>query len=65
MKSEQGEIYSDFDLDLEKTASNIEEKRKGKYTVTVERTMKGKANSGGHEFLFKNFNGDIYIRKGK
>ncbi len=66
MKSEQGEIYSDFDLELEKTTNKVEEKGKGKgrYKVTVERVMKGKVNGGGQEFLFKNFNGDIYIRKG-
>ncbi|MBI2428301.1 MAG: DUF4097 family beta strand repeat protein [Ignavibacteriales bacterium] len=67
MKSEQGEIYSDFDLDLEKTTSKVEEKGKsrGRYKVTVERALKGKVNGGGQEILFKNFNGNIYIRKGK
>ncbi len=67
MRSEQGEIYSDFDLELEKTTSKVEEKGKGRgrYKVTVERALKGKVNGGGQEFLFKNFNGNIYIRKGK
>lgn len=67
LKSEQGEIYSDFDLDLEKTTSKVEEKGKsrGRYKVTVERALKGKVNGGGQEILFKNFNGNIYIRKGK
>jgi hypothetical protein len=67
MKSEQGEIYSDFDLDIEKTTSRVEEKgkQKGRYKVSIERALKGKVNGGGQEILFKNYNGNIYIRKAK
>jgi hypothetical protein len=38
---------------------------KGKFHVTLEKVMKGTINGGGQEFRFNNFNGDIYIRKGK
>ena len=67
MKAEQGEIYSDFELDLEKTTSKVEEKGKGKgrYKVSIERAMKAKVGGGGQEMLFKNYNGNIYIRKAK
>jgi hypothetical protein len=67
MRSEQGEIYSDFDLDIEKTTSRVEEKGKGKgrYKVSIERALKAKINGGGQEVLFKNYNGNIYIRKAK
>ena len=67
MKAEQGEIYSDFDLDLEKTTSKVEEKgkEKGRYKVSIERALKAKVNGGGQEILFKNYNGNIYIRKAK
>jgi hypothetical protein len=31
----------------------------------VEKAMRGVINGGGVEMQFSNFNGDIYIRKGK
>ncbi|MGB2869885.1 MAG: DUF4097 family beta strand repeat-containing protein [Bacteroidota bacterium] len=67
LKSEQGEIYTDFDIAMEKTSTKVEDntKGKGKFRVTLEKGMKGKVNGGGSEMQFKNFNGDIYIRKGK
>ena len=66
LKSEQGEIYTDFDVVMEKTATKVEEEGKGKRKrIVLEKGMKGTINGGGAEMLFKNFNGDIYIRKGK
>ena len=66
LKSEQGEIYTDFDVVMEKTATKVEEEGKGKRKrIVLEKSMKGTINGGGAEMLFKNFNGDIYIRKGK
>ena len=35
----------------------------GKYRVKVDKTVKGTINGGGQEMQFKNFNGNIYIRK--
>jgi len=68
MKSEMGDIYSDFDLKLEKTSAKVEESgrgKKGKFLVTIEKGMRGTVNGGGMDIQFKNYNGDIYIRKGK
>ncbi len=68
MQTEQGEIYSDFDMKMETSHSKMEEnkrEREGKYRVTLERMMTGSINGGGQEVLVKNFNGSIYIRKGK
>ena len=66
LKSEQGEIYSDFDVQMQKTDARVDksEKGKGKYRVTVEKAMRGTINGGGQEIQFNNFNGSIYIRKG-
>ena len=66
LKSEQGEIYSDFDVQMQKTDARVDknERGKGKYRVTVEKTMRGTINGGGQEIQFSNFNGSIYIRKG-
>ena len=66
LKSEQGEIYSDFDVQMQTTAARVDknEKGKGKYHVTIEKVMRGTINGGGQEMQFNNFNGSIYIRKG-
>lgn len=68
LKNVQGEIYSDFDLAIEKTATKVEENpkgKRGKYRVTLDKGMRGAINGGGPEYKFTNYNGDIYIRKGK
>jgi len=68
ISDEQGQVYSDFDMQLEKSKPIVEEssqKKEGKFRVTLDKGMKGTINGGGQEILFKNFNGNIYIRKGK
>lgn len=66
MKSEQGEIYSDFEIELEDRPRLVQEdsrRRGGKYKVRVESAMYGTINGGGPEFHFSTYNGSIYIRQ--
>jgi DUF4097 and DUF4098 domain-containing protein YvlB len=67
MRTDNGEVYSDFDIQLQTTAPqpNMEDNRGkgGRYVVRVEKTVRGTINGGGQEIQFKNFNGNIYIRK--
>jgi len=68
MKSERGDVYSDFDIQIDKTPKKVEEderKEGGKFRISFEKYIYGSINRGGPEYTFKNFNGDIYIRKGK
>jgi hypothetical protein len=68
MKTEQGEIYSDFDIKLEQKTEKKEEdtrKRGGKYRLRLESFLQGTINGGGTEIQIETFSGDIYIRKGK
>ena len=69
MKSDNGEIFSDFDVKLDSSAvqAKPEEARSkgGKYKIKIDRTVKGTINGGGPEMQFKTFNGNIYIRKSK
>jgi len=68
MKSQQGEIYSDFEIKITATpASVVEDKRKegGKYRISVGEYIYGTINGGGPEFQFNTFNGNIFIRKAK
>jgi DUF4097 and DUF4098 domain-containing protein YvlB len=69
LKSQQGDIYSDFDVSLKPTPQKPAEEAlksgKGKYRISFDRFLTGAINGGGPEFTFNTFNGDIYIRKGK
>jgi len=63
MKSEMGDIYTDFDIDVKDTKPKVKKTEdSGEYKVSIEDWIYGDINGGGPEFLFKNFNGDIYIR---
>jgi DUF4097 and DUF4098 domain-containing protein YvlB len=64
----QGEIYSDFELNLQnKTEKTVEDKRGhgGHYRVTIDKTVFGSINGGGQEVTLQTFNGDILLRKAK
>ncbi len=67
LKNDQGEIYSDFDLKMNYNSTfDDNAARKGKRKVSMEKMMTAEINGGsGADILFKNFNGDIFIRKGK
>ena len=69
MKTQQGDIYSDFDVTLkpapQKPAEEAMKSGKGKYRISFDRFLTGSINGGGPEITFNTFNGDIYIRKGK
>ncbi|WP_324678367.1 DUF4097 family beta strand repeat-containing protein [Hymenobacter sp. GOD-10R] len=66
LKSDQGEIYSDFDLVTEKSAAKINRTNEGgTYRVNVDNWTYGKLNGGGSEVMMKTLNGNIYIRKAK
>lgn len=69
LKTDNGEIYSDFDVKLDASAQHpiVEDGRanRGKYRVRIDHAMYGTINGGGPEFQFQTFNGNIYIRKAK
>jgi hypothetical protein len=68
MKSEMGDIYSDYEIQImQQPAQKQEEEKdeKGRYQISFDKTIYGKINGGGQEYVFKNFNGDIFIRKAK
>lgn len=69
MKSDNGDIFSDFDIKLNPNASApvVEDGRSkgGKYRVKIDHATVGTINGGGPDLTFKTFNGNIYIRKKK
>ncbi len=64
IKTEQGEVFSDFDVNLIK-GGPVQKKdtKSGTYKVVIDEWVKGDINGGGPEFTMKNYNGDILIRK--
>jgi hypothetical protein len=66
MQSEMGEIYSDFDIDINKNTSKMKQTtEKGVYKIVKDKWTYGRINGGGAEILMKNMHGDVNIRKGK
>jgi hypothetical protein len=68
MKSEQGEIYSDFDINMTRQPAKSEASEKtdqGKYRITFDKSLYGLVNGGGQEIGFNTFSGNIHIRKRK
>lgn len=67
IKSDRGDVFSDFDVQLQAARpQQIEEdsrKEGGKYRVRIDKTVHGTINGGGPEYQFTNFQGGIYIRK--
>jgi DUF4097 and DUF4098 domain-containing protein YvlB len=61
-----GEVYSDFEIQMKPQApQQVEGKRdkRGRYAVKFDKTVRGTIAGGGPEIQFKNFQGDIYIKK--
>ena len=68
MKSERGDIYSDFDMKMSQAPQRLEKdarKEGGRYRISFDSSIYGSIGGGGQEFLFKTYNGDIFIRKAK
>ncbi len=67
IRSDRGDVFSDFDVQLKAASSQpvVEDSRGkgGKYRVKVDKTVHGTINGGGPEIQFRNFQGQIYIRK--
>lgn len=62
-KSDMGEIYTDFDMVVDKQKPEVNtDITSNTYKVKIEQWVRGKINGGGPEMFFKSFNGDIMIR---
>ncbi|MBS9460853.1 DUF4097 family beta strand repeat protein [Flagellimonas sp. 389] len=62
-KSDMGEIFTDFDMQVSANKPEVNKNNSsGSYKVKIEQWVRGKINGGGPEMLFKTFNGDILIK---
>ena len=70
LRSDQGDVYTDFDLQLRRESSNpnpdVDVRRNGRARVIdVDNAIYGSVNGGGPDFEMRTFNGNVYVRKGK
>ncbi len=69
MKSDNGEIFSDFDVHPEANPSSAKVSethgKDGRFKVQFDKVTYGSINGGGPEMQFTTFNGKIYLRKKK
>jgi len=66
MKTERGDIYSDFDVAFKNTGPVQKKDTKGGvYKVVIDEWKRGDINGGGPEITLRNYNGDIFVRRKK
>ncbi|KAI9449257.1 hypothetical protein F5148DRAFT_1291722, partial [Russula earlei] len=65
LNSESGEVYTDFDMDIDRThpQANPVSKEQGVYKISRSNVIYGKINGGGPEISMKTFRGNIYVKK--
>ena len=66
LRSDNGEIYSDFDVVLQRKPAEVErDSEKGKYRISIAQELTGTIGGGGPELFLKTFNGDILLHKAR
>ncbi|HVW85104.1 MAG TPA: DUF4097 family beta strand repeat-containing protein [Bryobacteraceae bacterium] len=67
LKTDNGDVYSDFDVKMEPDATRpvVEDSRgrDGRYRIRMDRNIYGSINGGGPEYRFETMNGNIIIHK--
>jgi DUF4097 and DUF4098 domain-containing protein YvlB len=66
MRSDQGEVFTDFDMQMLPSPAPAKPgtPRGGRYRVEVNRNIYGAVNGGGPEIELRTFNGSVFLRKG-
>lgn len=62
MKSDRGEVFTDFDMEVAKAKPEFNS-NSSTYKVSVNNWIYGEIGGGGPEYTFKNMHGNIYIRR--
>lgn len=63
MRSEWGEVYTDFEMNIDRSNRENIQADSDVYRVSINNWITGNMNGGGPEYMFKTLRGDIYIRK--
>ena len=66
LRSDQGDVFTDFDVQVTAGASANRTRSNGRgLRIDVNRSIYGTVNGGGPDFELRTFDGNIYVRKGK
>jgi hypothetical protein len=66
LKAEQGDVFSDFDVEVDKGHPTIDKKADDHmYRINIDEWVYGKIGGGGPELMMKTTQGSVYIRKAK
>lgn len=66
LKAEQGDVFSDFDVTIDKGQTQIDKSDGGHmYKINIDDWVYGSVGGGGPEIMMKTTNGSVYVRKGK
>lgn len=66
VKSDRGDVFTDFDMAVDQTKPKSTVTNEGNmHRISIEDWVYGKIGGGGPEFMMKNMQGNIYIRKTK
>src|SRR5687767_82686 len=67
LRSDNGDVYSDFDVQLAPSAPIVQESRgsNGRYRISRNRSIVGAINGGGPDFELRTFNSNVYVRRGR
>jgi hypothetical protein len=67
LRSNNGDVYSDFDVQLAPSAPVVQDNRSGngRYRISRNQSIVGTINGGGPEFELRTFNSNVYVRKGR
>ena len=66
LRSDMGDVYTDFDMQVRPNATPQETRREGgKLRIEVNNAIYGAVNGGGPEIEMRTFHGNVYVRKGR
>ena len=67
LRSDHGDVYSDFDVQQSASPPAVQENTRGegRYRILRTRSVVGTINGGGPEFELRTFNSNVYVRKGR
>jgi hypothetical protein len=63
MKTESGDIYTGFDMNITSSGPVKQQDKSGSFKLKIDEWKRGDINGGGPEVTMKSYNGDLYIRK--